>query len=199
MLDKEKFHIKLAKKGNKEAFGLLYDHYLPPIYRFILFKVPSKAEAEDLTHEVFLNAWKNMPRYKEKGFPFSSWLYQIAKNSIIDFYRTSKKQIALENLNVNEDAIKLAISTDIESLDVSLELLRLRKLILLLKPDYQDVIIMRFIEDLSPKEIAAVLNKNEGAVRLTQHRAIKELQSLYEKIKEPIQKLNDYGTSIKEV
>ena len=93
MLESEKVYIKKAKSGNQEAFGALYDHYLPSIYRFILLKVSNRAEAEDLSHEVFLSAWKNIPGYKDKGFPFSSWLYQIARNAVIDFYRTSKKNI----------------------------------------------------------------------------------------------------------
>lgn len=176
MLEDEKQYIKGAKAGNKEAFSALYDHYLPKIYRFIFLKVSSQAEAEDLTHEVFLSAWQNIHNYRYEGFPFSSWLYQIAKNATIDFYRTSKKHIQIEN--VNEELVKIH-ATYPEKLDTTLELEKLKKIISLLKPDYQDVLIMRFVDDLSPEEIATVLNKSEGAVRLIQHRALKELKSLY--------------------
>jgi len=177
MLEDEKQYIKGAKAGNKEAFGALYDHYLPKIYRFIFLKVSSAAEAEDLTHEVFLSAWQNLHRYRYEGFPFSSWLYQIAKNATIDFYRTSKKHIQIEN--VNEELIKIN-ATYPEKLDTTLELEKLKKIITLLKPDYQDVLIMKFVDDLSHEEIAAALNKSEGAVRLIQHRALKELKSIYD-------------------
>ncbi len=176
MLEGEKNHIKQAKRGNKEAFGLLYDHYLPKIYRFVLLKVSSRAEAEDLTHEVFLSAWQNIHNYKDRGHPFSSWLYQIAKNSVIDFYRTSKKNLQVES--VSEEFVKID-ALHPESLNTDLEIEKLKRLIGLLKPDYQDVLIMKFIEDLSAEEIAANLDKSEGAVRLIQHRALKELKSLY--------------------
>lgn len=176
MLEGEKTHIKKAKRGNKEAFGLLYNHYLPQIYRFILLKVNSRKEAEDLSHEVFLSAWQHIFDYQYEGFPFSSWLYQIAKNAVIDFYRTSKKNVSVEN--VDENILKVD-TEDSDKLDAALEVAQIKKIISLLRPDYQDVLIMRFIEDMSPEEIAGALNKSEGAVRLLQHRAIKELKSLY--------------------
>ena len=190
MLEGEQLHIKKAKKGHKGSFGQLYDHYLPQIYRFILLKVNSKSEAEDLTHEVFLSAWQNIHNYRYEGFPFSSWLYQIAKNAVIDFYRTSKKNIRIENVGENI----LEAKADSEGLNNILEIEKIKKCIFLLKPDYQDVLIMRFIEDLSPEEIASSLNKSEGAVRLIQHRAIKELKSIYNS-----EFPNINGESIKEV
>ena len=176
MLEGEKTHIKQAKRGSKEAFGLLYDYYLPKIYRFVFLKVSNQAETEDLVHEVFLSAWQNMYNYRDEGYPFSSWLYQIAKNAVIDFYRTSKKHLQIEN--VDEELVKINALYP-ENLDTQLELEKLKKIIQLLKPDYQDVLIMKFVEDLSHQEIAATLNKSEGAVRLIQHRALKELKSLY--------------------
>jgi len=189
MLDNEKNHIEKAKKGNRAAFGALYDHYLPQIYRFIFLKVSSRAEAEDLAHEVFLSAWQNLPNYRYEGFPFSSWLYQIAKNATIDFYRTAKKNIPLES--ADEEFIKMAAQTP-EILNDLLDLERIKKCLRLLKPDYQDVLIMRFIEEMPHEEIAVTLNKSQGAVRLIQHRAIKELKSIYER------DLKNYGTNTKE-
>ena len=83
--------IKKAKNRNPEAFGLLYDQYLPAIYRFILLKIGDKVTTEDLAHQVFLSAWQNIENYQTQGFPFSSWLYRIAHNAVIDYYRTGKK------------------------------------------------------------------------------------------------------------
>lgn len=187
MLEAEKQYIKEARKGNKEAFGALYDHYLPQIYRFVLFKVSRKAEAEDLCHEVFLSAWKNMPGYKDKGFPFSSWLYQIARNAVIDFYRTSKNNVQIEL--VDENSIQLVQSSQKE-LDTTLEMEMVRKCLSKIRPDYQDLIIMRFIEEMENDEIAAALDKSEGAVRLMQHRALKDLKDIYYQ--------NNNGTNIHE-
>ncbi len=178
MLEAEKQHIKEAKKGSKEAFGALYDHYLPQIYRFVLFKVSRKDEAEDICHEVFLSAWKNMPSYKDKGFPFSSWLYQIARNAVIDFYRTSKSSVQIEL--VDENSIQLVQSSQKE-LDTALEMEMVRKCLSKIRPDYQDLIIMRFIEEMENSEIASALKKSEGAIRLMQHRALKELKDIYQK------------------
>lgn len=186
MLEAEKQYIQEAKKGDKEAFGALYDHYLPQIYRFILFKVSQKDEAEDLTHEVFLSAWKNMPSYRMKGFPFSSWLYQIARNAVIDSYRTTKHHVQIEMVDENN---LQTIPSSQEEVNTILEMEKARKCIAQLRPDYQDLIVMRFIEEMPNDEIAAALNKSEGAVRLMQHRAIKELKEIYE---------NSNGTNIHE-
>jgi len=176
MLEAEKQHIDNAQGGDKEAFSLLYDHYLPKIYRYILFKVSKMEEAEDLTHEVFLSAWQNIGGYKHKGFPFSSWLYQIARNAVIDSYRTSKKNVQIEM--VSENLLKIN-PTESDTIDNDMELARIRGAIKLLKSEYQDVLIMRFIEELPHEEIATVLGKSQGAVRIIQHRALKELKSIY--------------------
>src|SRR3989344_4062244 len=99
MLDGEHIVIKRAIKGEASAFGLLYDHYEPMIYRFILIKVSHREEAEDLTHQVFLHAWRSIPSYQDLGFPFSSWLYRMARNQVIDFYRARKEQQSFEELS----------------------------------------------------------------------------------------------------
>jgi len=177
MLEAEKQLVSQAKEGDKEAFSQLYDHYFSKIYRYVLFRVSGQEEAEDLTHEVFLSAWKNMPRYKEKGFPFSSWLYSIARNSVIDSYRTNKKTIQIEL--ASEEFIKVE-STDETSLDNTLEFEKVKNAIGLLKPQYQEILILRFIEEMSHGEIASATGKSEGAIRLMQHRALKELKSLYD-------------------
>ena len=176
MLEAENQYISQAQKGDKEAFGSLYDHYLPKIYRYVLFKVSRTEEAEDLVHEVFLSAWQNIGGYKERGFPFSSWLYQIARNAVIDFYRTSKKNVQIEM--VSEDLLKINPAGP-EIMDINLEIGRLKGAIKFLKPEYQDVLIMRFIEELPHEEVAATLGKSQGAVRIIQHRALKELKSIY--------------------
>ncbi len=173
MKDEEKL-IQKAKEGGEEAFGLLYDRYITPIYRFVFLKVGGKkGDAEDITHEVFLSAWKNIKRYEFKGFPFSSWLYRIARNAVIDYYRTAKPSIALDQ--VPEHFVVTEISEE-EKFDDALELQAIRGCLTLLEPVYQDVLIMKFIEEKTNKEIAAALEKSEGAVRVIQHRALKQLK-----------------------
>lgn len=175
MLEGEDNLIRRAKKGEAEPFGQLYDHYIAPIYRFVLVKVNNRAEAEDLTHDVFLSAWQNLKGYKHKGFPFSSWLYQIARNKVIDHYRTRKPHASIENLD--EDLLKVVGVVE-TNLNVVLEIEQVQKAITQLSPEQQDVIILKFTEDLSNEEIADALGKTEGAVRLLQHRAVNNLKAL---------------------
>ncbi|MCR4328076.1 MAG: sigma-70 family RNA polymerase sigma factor [Patescibacteria group bacterium] len=175
MLDGEKTIIKNAVRGEASAFGKLYDFYQPKIYRFVLFKVGHREEAEDLTHEVFLSAWHNIGDYKDFGFPFSSWLYRIARNRIIDHYRTAKPTISIDALDPENFP---SPSRDALSLEHKLELDKVRVALKKLKPEYQDIIITRFIEELSIKETAMLLEKTEGAVKLMQHRAIKSLHAI---------------------
>lgn len=178
MLENEKQYIEEARGGNRDSFGIIYSHYVPQIYRFVFFKVSSKQIAEDLTHEIFLSAWQNIKNYKQKEFPISSWLYQIARNKVIDHYRTDKKNISIDTEDFNEDSLGFY---EQKNPDVSFSIEKIKSLIKFLKPEYQDVIIMRYVEDLDSKEIAGVLNKSEGAVRLIQHRAINNLKELYAK------------------
>jgi len=177
MLEGENNHIKQAQKGNSEGFGALYDHYMAPIYRFILMKVSSRQEAEDLAHDVFMSAWQNIHSYTPQGHPFSSWLYQIARNKVIDHYRLKKPTADIEN--IDSSFIKVLDASE-QNIDFGFNLVKVRQAITKLTPDQQDVVIMRFIEDLTHQEIAAALERSEGAVRLLQHRAINNLKSLLE-------------------
>ena len=165
--------IRAAVGGDSSAFGSLYDRYQPAIYRFIVVKVGSREEAEDITHHVFLSAWQKVSTYKHRGHPFSSWLYQIARNMVIDHYRAKHDDVSLDKLGPESSIIPAVAQLD---LSIKLQLERVSRAVKELKPDYQDVIILRFIEDLPLKEVATILKKSEGAIKLAQHRAIIELK-----------------------
>jgi len=175
MLEDENKLIKEAQKGESDCFGRLYDHYIPQIYRFVLMKINHHQEAEDLVHDVFLSAWQNIDSYSHQGFPFSSWLYQIARNKVIDYYRLKKSTIQLDN--IDESFVKIASAVE-HNLDANLDIGRIYGTLNQLTPDQKDVIIMRFIEDLSHQEISAAMGRSEGAIRLLQHRAINTLKDL---------------------
>ncbi len=175
MIEGEENLITEAKQGSAASFGKLYDHYIAPIYRFIYMKVTNRHEAEDLTHEVFLSAWQNLYRYRPQGFPFSSWLYQIARNRVIDHYRLRKNNVSIEGLDVD---IVSAVSSVEHTLDDDLSLRHVRSAMQRLNHDQQDVVLMKFMQDLSHGEIAKIMGRSEGAVRLIQHRAISELKRL---------------------
>ncbi|MBU4348357.1 RNA polymerase sigma factor [Patescibacteria group bacterium] len=176
MIENENIYIREAQKGDSESFAVIYKHYVPQIYRFIFFRVSSKTIAEDLTHESFLSAWKSIGSYTQKNLSISSWLYRIARNKVIDHYRTNKKNTSIDTENFNENIIGFY---EQEDPDIKLNINKITSLINLLKTEYKEVIIMKFIEDLSHKEIAEALDKSEGAIRLIQHRAIKSLKELY--------------------
>jgi len=177
MLDNENKLIKRAKRGDGEAFRALYDHYVSAIYRFVLLKVGHKRDAEDLTHDVFLSAWQNIGSYRLRGLPFSSWLYRIARNRVIDHYRTRKVGISINDV----DERLLGVIDHVErDADRAISFARVVSCFEKLSPDQKDVTILRFIDELSHREIAQALGKSEGAVRLIQHRALRALQLLLE-------------------
>ena len=165
--------IKKAQNGQAEAFGKLYDTYLPRIFRFVFIKVSSRPDAEDLTHQIFLNAWQNIKNFEFRGSPFSSWLYKIASNAVIDHYRTKRNYESIEFVAEETFAHfpNLTEKMD-EASDIKIIMLALKKL----EPDQQNVLIMKFVDDLPNKEIAQILDKSEGAIRVVQHRALKQLK-----------------------
>ncbi len=176
-----------VKGGDSSAFGQLYDHYQPMIYRFVLIKVGRREEAEDITHQVFLRAWQNIRNYRHRGHPFGSWLYRIARNQIIDHYRSRRDETNLDVLDTDGAAFWVSQP----NLSAQLDMERAMKALRTLKPDHQDVIIFRFVEDLSIKEVAGAMQKTEGAIKLIQHRAIEELKK---KMNIPEGGDNDHGS-----
>jgi RNA polymerase sigma-70 factor (ECF subfamily) len=174
MLDgeEEKLIQDAVKVGDSSAFGKLYDHYQPMIYRFVLVKVGRREEAEDITHQVFLQAWQNIRTYRHRGYPFGSWLYRIARNQVIDHYRAQKDDVALDTL----DGENVSFQTNQPDISLRIDMEKVMVAIRELKPEYQDAVIFRFIEDLSIRETADAMHKTEGAVKLIQHRAIEELR-----------------------
>ncbi len=175
MLEDEHKLVERAKGGEPEAFGLLYDHYLPKIYRFILLKVGRREEAEDLTHQTFLRAWEHIEQYRSRGYPFSSWLYRIARNAVIDQYRKKLPDVSIDSLPPDLFVEKQQLG---EIVELKMEWETILKAMNSLGGIEQDVLIMRFVDDLTHKEVAKAIGKSEGAVKVIQHRAIKNLKNI---------------------
>jgi RNA polymerase sigma-70 factor (ECF subfamily) len=161
----------------RKKFSKIYDRFIEKIYRFILLKVNSKEVAQDLTSETFLKTWQFFQENEIENF--SAFLYQTARNLVIDHYRQKNKNhtASLENYSSFPDP-KQNLE---EKIFKDLEMERVQKAISQLKPDYQDLIVWRYLEGFSLKEISQFLAKSEGATRVLLHRALK---SLREKIKE---------------
>jgi RNA polymerase sigma-70 factor (ECF subfamily) len=170
---------ELSKKlvhGDAEAFSGLYDHFSENIYRFIYFKVNS-AEVEDLTEIVFIKVWENRKKFNPEKSSFSSWIYTIARNTVIDHYRVNK---TTEELPINlKDDEKRNPKMIAEEKFVSTQV---RSAIEKLPENYRDLVLLRFIQDFSYSEIAEIMGKSEGSIRIMQFRAIKELKKYLQKL-----------------
>ena len=168
-----------AKSGNADAFAQLYDGYVDRVYRYIFFRVSDDLTAEDLTSQVFLKAWENLVRYEPRSSPFLAWLYTIARNTVIDHYRTSKQSVSLDEVT--------SLAGEGDGLDDQIEQYfeaeSLREALYELTDEQQQVLILKFIAGFTTEEVARQMDKREGAVRALQMRA---LQALAKRMKEDI-------------
>lgn len=192
MVDGEEHIVRAAIRGEASAFGTLYDRYQPAIYRFVLFKVGRREDAEDLTHQIFIKAWQRIDQYEGRGFPFSSWLYRIARNQIVDFYRSHRETTSIDEL----DVVLASTPTLEHDIDTRLDARRIRTVMTQLKPEYQDVIILRFIEECSVEDTATALNRSQGAVKVLQHRALAQLRTLLNAAEHTNSHEPPYGTQL---
>ena len=159
-----------AVNGNTDAFGELYSLFVEKIYRYIFYHVKSKTTTEDITGEVFLKAWRAIGSCRGKENTFSSWLYRIAHNQLIDEIRKRQRHpsVELENAENIRDS-----ESSVEEYSKQQELLRV---IDCLPPNCKQVIILKFIEGLDNREIANIMGKSEGAIRVLQMRALSTLK-----------------------
>lgn len=162
----------ILKKGvNRDEFAQLYDKYAKSIYRFIYYKTHHKETAEDLTSNTFIKALDNFGTFDKKKGQFSTWLYQIARNTIIDFYRTKKN-----NINI-EDVWDLADDENIErDIDTVKRLENVKKYLKTLKAGQREVVILRVWEELSYKEIAQITGRTENGCKMMFSRTIQTLR-----------------------
>lgn len=165
--------LEKAKKGEQAAFGEIYNLYFKKIYQFIYYRVGHKEIAEDLAEEVFLKAYSKLSSISENK-AFLGWLYQIARNQVIDYYREKKLTVALDEV---ENTLEYETNV-IDIVNLEQQQITLLKLIKKLVPEQQTILKLKFFEDLETSEIAEMLHKNEGSVRVIQHRAIIKLQEL---------------------
>lgn len=159
--------IKEIKNGNKEIFGKLVEKYQDSLFTFIFYSVKDEGNAKDILQETFIKALKEIDKYKEEG-KFKAWLWTIARNKVMDFYRKGGKTVPLE-----EEIIKQEDETSQKALG-QIELNHIKSLIENLPPEQKEVILMR--QYLSFKEIASVLNCPLGTVLARLNRAIKKIQ-----------------------
>jgi len=162
--------VEEAAGGNFSAFGDLYSIYLDKIYRYIFYQVHDKMTAEDITEEVFIKAWKAIGSCKGKEKTFSSWLYRIAHNHLINTVRSMQKFTSIEKVDlVDFSDPKQQIETNADYQDLIGKMTCLPQ-------NQKQVIILKFIEGLDNREIGKIMGKSEGAIRVLQMRALATLR-----------------------
>ncbi len=167
MQDEESL-VRRAQQRDEEAFTMLYEEHFDKIYRYVTLKIGDRTEAEDLTQQVFLKALQSISSFKWKGIPFSAWLYRIAHNQVIDYFRKKKKYATAplnESLKGSDIDPQLAVERKLDTEQILLATKRLTDA-------QREVISLRFASELPITQVARIMDKSEGAVKALQHSAI---------------------------
>ena len=164
--------VHRAQQGDKEAFAQLYEDHFDKIYRYVALRIGNKTEAEDVTQQVFLNALRSISSFRWKGVPFSTWLFRIAHNLVVDYLRKGKKRATVlldESLVSSDSNLQLAAEyrLDVEQLVSATKRLTAAQ---------REVISLRFAGELSVAQVAKVMGKSQGAVKALQHSAVVALR-----------------------
>jgi RNA polymerase sigma factor (sigma-70 family) len=172
--EQERCLVQGAIDRDAAAFAELYDRHVVRVYRHIYYMVDNRCEAEDLTAQTFLKAWEAIGRYTDRGGPINAWFLRIAHNLTISHLRSRRAHSELEDHYVDEkrDGNPEAV------LQQSCDELIVREAVLRLRDQQRQVIMLRFVEEMNYREVAAVLGKTVPVVRVIQHRALGELRKL---------------------
>jgi RNA polymerase sigma-70 factor, ECF subfamily len=167
--------MRLAIAGDKNAFSSIYEQYFSPVYRYIYFRVQSKVVAEDIAQAVFLKVWEKLPDYQDLKRPPLAYFFTIARNKVIDHWRQNKRVELFAEEN-DLDKIPDAAKTAEEIVSRGLAMEEISRVLEKISSDQQEVIILKFINELSYLEIARILRKNETAIRKIASRGLENLR-----------------------
>jgi RNA polymerase sigma-70 factor (ECF subfamily) len=161
-------------KEDPEAFGLLYERYVDNIYNYIYYRTGNHHDAEDLTARTFYRALKHVSRYVDRGVPFSAWLYRIAHNVVANWHRDrSRRQIIPLNdlvMMTQEREEPATVAEERDEQELLLQAVRR------LPPERQQLLILKFVEQMSNAEIGQVMGRTEGAIKSLYHRTLVALR-----------------------
>ncbi len=169
--------VNQAKSGNITAVGQLYDQHQPHIYRYVWSRVRHNQTAEDLTGEIFTRMVKNIPRYEITEMPFRAWLYRIAHNLVVDYFRGQDGRLP-DPVPIDQAEFmreELMITTE-DVIDQKMTVERVEKALDYIDPAQREVVVLRFLAGLPLKEVAHSLNKSIPAVKSLQHRGLTALR-----------------------
>jgi RNA polymerase sigma-70 factor, ECF subfamily len=174
----EKHLVLLAKNGNQNAFGQLYSTNIKRVFRYISRRVDNTQLAEDLTSDVFTHALTSIHRYEDRGKPFIAWLYSIARARVADYYRRLLRDPEIIHL----DDVYIAVLPNLDTRLMQQELAGyMHKVIIALTEDQREVVVLRFGEDHSIKEVARIMCRQSNAVKQLQHRALRSMEKHLER------------------
>ena len=162
--------VERSKRGDAEAFGALYDRFQPEIVRYLAHRVGDVHAAEDLAQQVFLKAWQAVPRYEHRGVPFRAWLYRMAHNQMVDYFRRRRPTTGLDGIDVPEDgeAEQRVLVREVHE--------QLEQALIRLSEDHRRVLVLRFLMEKSAREIGEIMDRKEVTVRGLQMRALQALR-----------------------
>jgi len=165
--------VKRAQHRDQEAFAQLYEEYFDKIYRYVTLKIGNETEAEDMAQQVFLKALQSISSFKWKGIPFSAWLFRIAHNQVVDYFRSKKRT----NVPLNESLVSSDSSDNPQSaVEQKLDIEQVFAATKQLTESQREVISLRFTSELPVAQVAKVMGKSQGAVKALQHSAIVALR-----------------------
>lgn len=173
-----KILMRLAKEGNAEAFSCIYELYFTPVFRYIYFRLKNKHEAEDLTQVVFVKFYESSADFVEMGKNPLAYFFTIARNAIIDLSR-KKKEIVMEDRELEIEAGRTS-EDQLKNIERREICAKIKEALKGLSDDQQEIMILKFVNDLSNKEIANIIGKSEVVIRQSQSRALRILRKEFE-------------------
>lgn len=166
----------LAAQADHAAFAILYRRYLDRVYGYCFYLLGDHHDAEDATERTFVAALAAIDRYRDEGATFRAWLFRIAHNQLANALRARNRQRTAALDDVPEPVAALADPARLAGLADDAR--RLRAAVAALSDERRQVVVLRFVDGLSAREIGAVLERSAGAVRVLQHRALRDLAAL---------------------
>jgi len=158
-----------AAQRDPARFGDLYERHFERVYAFVVRRVRDRDAAEDVTADVFQRALANLPKYEWRGAPFGAWLFRIAANAIADRSKRAAREAAAPG-----DPSDASVELDLDHIDL---VARLFRLVDTLPADQRSVILHRFVDERSIRDVAQRMNKTEGAIKQLQSRALETLRA----------------------
>jgi RNA polymerase sigma-70 factor (ECF subfamily) len=172
-LQDESTLVQRAQQRDSQAFSEIYQAYFDKIYRYIAMRIRNDMEAEDLTQQVFMKVLHSIASYKSQGVPFSSWVYRIAHNQVVDFMRQHNKKAT-----VDIDGLPLPDTGDDPQhiMEQQFDIEQLKNAMKHLTEAQQEVLALRFTSEMPIVQCAEVMGKSEGAIKALQHSAVQALK-----------------------